>query len=161
MPDHIRAECAALREKDPEPAPEPYNYTHLIALREILDRKWNLLSKYLPAELAQNKKELLERLVQLNRIRNNVMHPVRGGMLSEEEFEFVYNLDTDLGPLSAPEEKTAPSISTEPTNEPARAPAPELVSTLSPVDNTPPPQEEAATTEQADGNDFIPSVKAS
>src|SRR5581483_6752776 len=25
VPDHIRAECAALREKDPEPAPEPYN----------------------------------------------------------------------------------------------------------------------------------------
>src|SRR5947209_7884317 len=156
VPDHIRAECAALREKDPEPAPEPYNYTHLIALREILDRKWNLLSKYLPAELAQNKKELLERLVQLYRIRNNVMHPVRGGMLSEEEFEFVYNLDTDLGPLSAPEEKAAPSIGTEPANEHARAPAPELVSTLSPVDNTPPPQEDAATTEQADGNDFIP-----
>jgi len=95
VPDNIRAECAALREKDPEPAPEPYNYTHLIALREILDRKWSILSKHLPADTAQNKKDLLERLVQLNRIRNNVMHPVRGGMLTEEEFEFVYNLEED------------------------------------------------------------------
>lgn len=161
VPDHIRAECAALREKDPEPAPEPYNYTHLIALREILDRKWNTLSKYLPAEVTQNKKDLLERLVQLNRIRNNVMHPVRGGMLSEEEFEFVYTLDGDLGLLTAPEEKTAPSLTAEPEAQTAPAPTPELVSKLAPVDDSPPPQEEAATTEQADGNDFIPSVKAS
>jgi hypothetical protein len=161
VPDHIRAECAALREKDPDPAPEPYNYTHLIALREILDRRWGILGKYLPAEAAQNKKELLERLVQLNRIRNNVMHPVRGGMLSEEEFEFVYTLDADLGPLSVPDEKSAPGVTAEqPASEPARAAAPELVSTLAPVDDTPAPPEDAATTEQADGEDFIPSVKA-
>src|ERR1700760_1634810 len=103
VPDNIRAECASLREKDPDPAPEPYNYTHLIALREILDRKWAVVSQYLPSDLAQNKKELLDRLLQLNRIRNNVMHPVRGGQLAEEEFEFVFNLDADLGPLGLPE----------------------------------------------------------
>jgi predicted transcriptional regulator len=160
VPDSIRAECAALREKDPEPAPEPYNYTHLIALREILDRKWNILSKHLPAEVAQNKKDLLERLVQLNRIRNNVMHPVRGGMLSEEEFEFVYTLDADLGPLSAREENTAPGMTAEPDKGPAMASTPELVSQLAPVGGSLPPQEEAATSEQANGDDFIPSVKA-
>lgn len=161
VPDYVRAECAALREKDPEPAPEPYNYTHLIALREILDRRWGLLSRHLPAEMAQNKKDLMDRLVQLNRIRNHVMHPVRGGMLSEEEFEFVYTLDADLGPLSAPEEKIAPGMTAEPVQETAKSPVPELVSKLAPVDDSPPPQEEASTTEQADGNDFIPSVKAS
>jgi hypothetical protein len=161
VPDHIRAECAALREKDPEPAPEPYNYTHLIALREILDRKWSILSKYLPAEVAQNKKDFLERLVQLNRIRNNVMHPVRGGMLTEEEFEFVYTLDSDLGPLSAPEAKSAPEVGSKPAGPPVESPAPELVSTLTPVEETPPPQEEAATAEQAGGEDFIPTIKAS
>jgi hypothetical protein len=160
VPDHIRAECAALREKDPEPAPEPYNYTHLIALREILDRKWSVLSKYLPAEVAQNKKEFLERLVQLNRIRNNVMHPVRGGLLTEEEFEFVYTLDADLGPLPAPEEKTASGVTAERASEPAKGPAPELVSRLAPVEDTPAPQEEAATAEQAGSNDFIPTIKA-
>ena len=160
VPDQIRAECAALREKDPDPAPEPYNYTHLIALREILDRKWNILSKYLPAEVAQNKKDFLERLLQLNRIRNNVMHPVRGGMLTEEEFEFVYTLDSDLGPLSTAEEKSALAVSAEPASRPAESPAPELVSKLAPVEDTPPPQEEAATAEQAQGEDFIPTIKA-
>lgn len=167
VPDNIRAECAALREKDPEPAPEPYNYTHLIALREILDRKWGILSRYLPAETAQNKKDLMERLLQLNRIRNNVMHPVRGGMLTEEEFEFVYNLEEDLGPLSVWEGASAAANSEHPSadaavaREPQAAPAPpEIVSKLTPVSDSPAPKEEAATPEQAAGNQFIPSVKA-
>src|SRR5207237_7053199 len=33
VPDVIRAECAALLEKDPEPADEPYRYTNLISMR--------------------------------------------------------------------------------------------------------------------------------
>lgn len=161
VPDNIRAECAALREKDPEPATEPYNYTHLMGLREIMDRKWAVLSKHLPADAVQNKKELMERLVQLNRIRNNVMHPVRGGMLTEEEFEFVYNLEADLGPLNAseaikaePERPKAGSESSAPAENP-----PELVSKLEPVNDSAAPKEDAATAEQAT-SDFIPSVKA-
>jgi hypothetical protein len=167
VPDNIRAECAALREKDPEPAPEPYNYTHLIALREILDRKWSILSRYFPPETAQNKKDLMERLLQLNRIRNNVMHPVRGGMLTEEEFEFVYNLEEDLGPLIVPDEADAAASSeTKPADAPvvqepqAIAGQPEIVSKLTPVPDSPAPKEDAATLEQAAGNQFIPSVKA-
>ena len=162
VPDNIRAECAALREKDPEPAPEPYNYTHLIALREIVDRKWSILSKHLPPETAQNKRDLMDRLVQLNRIRNNVMHPVRGGMLTEEEFEFVYNLEEDLGPLTAPEESVvAEQNAAEDHQQPPDALPQELVSKLEPVNEVRPPQEDAATSEQAAGEDFIPSIKAS
>lgn len=167
VPYNIRAECAALREKDPEPAPEPYNYTHLIALREILDRKWSVLSRYLPSEAAQNKKDLMERLLQLNRIRNNVMHPVRGGMLTEEEFEFVYNLEEDLGPLSVRDEAPAPATSdggsadTGVAHEPQTvSQRPEIVSKLTPVPDLPAPKEDAATLEQAAGNEFVPSVKA-
>jgi hypothetical protein len=162
VPDNIRAECAALREKDPEPAPEPYNYTHLIALREILDRKWSILSKHLPPETAQNKRDLMDRLVQLNRIRNNVMHPVLCGMLTEEEFEFVYNLEEDLGPLTAPEENVgAEQNALEDHQQPSDALPQELVSKLEPVNEVRPPQEDAATSEQAAGEDFIPSIKAS
>src|SRR6185312_11308818 len=167
VPDNIRAECAALREKDPEPAPEPYNYTHLIALREILDRKWGILSRYLPAETAQNKKDVMERLLQLNRIRNNVMHPVRGGMLTEEEFEFVYNLEEDLGPLSVRDEASTTANSEHASSDAAVAPEsqttsapPEIVSKLTPVSDSQAPKEEAATPEQAGGNQFLPSVKA-
>jgi hypothetical protein len=163
VPDNIRAECAALREKDPEPAPEPYNYTHLMGLREILDRKWSVLSKHLPAESAQNKKELMDRLVQLNRIRNNVMHPVRGGMLTEEEFEFVYNLEADLGPLSAPEPGKQQDQKAAAANKAGPPPQEslELVSKLEPVNDSAAPKEDAVTAEQASTSDFIPSVKAS
>jgi hypothetical protein len=151
VPDNIRAECAALREKDPEPAE---------------DRRWNVLSRHLPPEAAQNKKDFLERLRQLNRIRNNVMHPVRGGQLSEEEFEFVYNLDDDLGPLAAPENTLAQKeAAAEPhTQEPeqSEAPAaPELVSKLTPVEEAPLPPQVAPINQQAAEEEFIPSIKAS
>ena len=167
VPDNIRAECAALREKDPDPAPEPYNYTHLIALREILDRKWAIVSPYLPSDLAQNKKELLERLLQLNRIRNNVMHPVRGGQLAEEEFEFVFNLDADLGPLGLPEahaaEKQDKPLTVpgqeQPSAETNVPVVPELVSKLSPLDPVKPAQEFATTEQEASGEEFIPSIR--
>lgn len=99
VPDNIRAECAALLEKDPEPADEPYCYTHLINLREILDKRWPVLGKYMPKQLLNQKKELLERLLKLNRIRNSVMHPVRNAALAEEDFEFVRDLERDLADL--------------------------------------------------------------
>jgi hypothetical protein len=100
VPDNIRAECAALLEKDPEPAEEPYCYTHMINLREILDKRWPVLSKYMPKELLNKKKDILERLLQLNRIRNSVMHPVRNSVLGEDEFEFVRTLDAELRELT-------------------------------------------------------------
>jgi hypothetical protein len=99
VPDNIRAECAALLEKDPEPADEPYGYTHLINLREILDKRWPILSKFMPKQLLNQKKELMERLLKLNRIRNSVMHPVRNAAITEEDFEFVRDLASDLADL--------------------------------------------------------------
>jgi len=135
VPEKIRADCAALLEKDPEPAPEPYCYTHLIALREILDRGWPVLSKHLPSAVSSNKKELLDRLLRLNRIRNAVMHPVRGENLTEEEFEFVYRLEADLGPLNDPDESTleTPADTASPKAG-AHGIESELVSTLAPVE---------------------------
>lgn len=134
VPEKIRAECAALLEKDPEPAPEPYCYTHLIALREILDRGWPVLSKHLPEAVTANKKDLLDRLLRLNRIRNAVMHPVRGENLTEEEFEFVYTLEADLGLLNAPVElmPEAPNDAAS-SEDTANLPESELVSKLAPA----------------------------
>ncbi len=100
VPDNIRAECAALLEKDPEPAAEPYSYTHLINLREILDKRWSVLSKYMPKELLNKKKDLMERLLRLNRIRNSVMHPVRNAVLTEEDFEFVRDFEEEIRDLT-------------------------------------------------------------
>ncbi len=89
VPSNIRAECAAAREQDDPPANDPYCYTTFIHLKEILDRQWGLFSKILPKELSRDKRTFLTRLVRLNQIRNNVMHPVRGTPLTAEDFAFV------------------------------------------------------------------------
>jgi len=145
VPDDIRAECAALSEKDPEPAGEPYCYTHLISLREILNKRWAVLSKYMAPALVNNKKDLLERLLKLNRIRNSVMHPVRHSALSEDDFEFVRDLECDLRELqvqSPPKHEQTPladeiqAAETEPTPH-------ELVSVLTPVGEDTPADEDS------------------
>ena len=161
VPDTIRAECAALLEKDPEPAEEPYCYTHVISLREILDKRWPVLSKYMPEHLLNKKKDLMERLLKLNRIRNCVMHPVRKAVLTEEDFEFVRDLDADLADFEAHlRQETAGNV-TEETGEQNEAPrVAEIVSKLTPVSDEQPAPEQAATNEQAQtSDDFVPSIR--
>ena len=147
-----------LLEKDPEPADEPYCYTHVISLREILDKRWSVLSKYMPAELLNKKKELLEKLLKLNRIRNSVMHPVRKSVVTEEDFEFVRDLEADLAHLQAHLQREAGAIQqgSASVNE---TPAGELVSRLAPALDKPTAPEEAVTPEQAH-DEFMPSTKA-
>jgi hypothetical protein len=151
VPDNIRAECAALLEKDPEPAEEPYRYTHLINLREMLDKRWPILGKYLPKSLLNQKKDLLERLLRLNRIRNAVMHPVRNTLISEEDFEFVRDFEKQFAELHV--EFSAGSLAegvpmTEAEEPPPEVPG-ELVSTLKPLHDRKPVPETTATAEQA------------
>src|SRR5581483_1130627 len=160
VPDNIRAECAALLEKDPEPAEEPYCYTHVISLREILDKRWSVLSKYMPDHLLNKKKELLERILRLNRIRNGVMHPVRKSVLTEDDFEFVRDLDADLADLQAHIREEAQLPETDSPSLAAETQLPELVAKLAPVAQQLAAPEEASTPEQAhDRADFIPSTK--
>jgi hypothetical protein len=147
IPDTIRAECAALLEKDPEPAEEPYRYTHLIHLREILDKRWPILSRYLPKPLLNQKKDVLERLLRLNRIRNAVMHPVRNTVISEEDFEFVRDFEKQLSDLRVHVPDNSESVPLTEVEE--QAPASELVTTLKPAQDTKAAPEDAATAEQA------------
>jgi len=157
VPDNIRAECAALLEKDPEPAEEPYNYTHLISLREILDKRWSVLSKYMPKELLNQKKDLLERLLNLNRVRNSVMHPVRNAVLTEDEFEFVRDLESELKELQVhtPSEADQVPLTEEIAAAEASSPTRELVTTITPVTKRKTAPELAATPEQAEGADDV------
>lgn len=89
VPANVRAECAALYEHDPDPAPEAYGYTSLIHLREILDKRWDVLGAAFPPALRADRKKLMADLVTLNRIRNAVMHPVRRAAFTDREFLFV------------------------------------------------------------------------
>ncbi|HWR15304.1 MAG TPA: helix-turn-helix domain-containing protein [Terriglobales bacterium] len=147
VPDNIRADCAALLEKDPEPADEPYCYTHLINLREILDKRWSVLTKYMPKALLNQKKELLDRITKLNRIRNSVMHPVRNAAPSESDFEFVRDLERDLADLrvhNPAEKEEVPLAEAIEAAEQGSAPH-ELVTTITDANaEETPPQEEVA-----------------
>jgi hypothetical protein len=99
IPDRIRADCAAVRERDPEPAEDAYCYTTLINLREILDKQWSVLAPHLPKKIQSDKKEFLDALKRLNGIRNSVMHPVRSDRFTDDDFEFVRSLEQQLGEL--------------------------------------------------------------
>ena len=94
---NIRGKCATRREEDDgEPAPHSYAYTDLIDLREVLDKQWRTISEHLPKGAAKDKKSLLAALIRLNEIRRIVMHPVRGGVPSEDDFEFLRDLKAQL-----------------------------------------------------------------
>ena len=96
VPANVRAECAALYEHDPDPAPDAFSYTTLIHLREILDKRWDVLARALPKAWQSDRKKLLSDLVTLNRIRNAVMHPVRRAAFTDREFLFVREFSRQL-----------------------------------------------------------------
>jgi hypothetical protein len=73
----------------PEPAAEPYCYTTLIQIKEIMDRRWNLFSKVVAKRPASNKAEFLSGLTRLNQIRNRVMHASKGNPPDENDFRVI------------------------------------------------------------------------
>lgn len=89
IPLSIRQDCQSRREADDEPATEPYCYTNLLDLWQILDKQWNVLKKVLPNNITADKQALRFNLIRLNSIRRKVMHPVRGVIPSEDDFEFI------------------------------------------------------------------------
>lgn len=91
-----RINCQAKREKDINPLVDPYCYTDLLDLWKILDNQWKVLNGLLPTKLTKDKKSLGRKLTKINEIRNNVMHPVRGIIPSEEDFEFIRDLKREL-----------------------------------------------------------------
>lgn len=98
IPKEVRMKCQMRREdEDTDPARDPYCYTDLIDLKEILDKRWGILSQYLSPRAIADKKRLLRDLIRLNQIRRLVMHPVRGETPSEDDFEFIHSLKELLG----------------------------------------------------------------
>lgn len=98
IPLAVRQDCQARREEDNEPASEVYSYTTLVNLTAIIDKNWAIVSKHLPGQAASNRGQLLANLLHLNQIRNKVMHPVRGNVPTEEDFEFVQDVKALFGP---------------------------------------------------------------
>lgn len=99
VPESIRKQCQVRREEDENPV-DPYCYTDLIDLRTIIDKQWTVLKETLPNKFTSNKRQLVDNLTRLNQIRRIVMHPVRGGRPSEEDFDFLRALRRDLQVLA-------------------------------------------------------------
>jgi hypothetical protein len=77
IPEQIRIECQALKEKDSTPLEDPYHYTTFIHLKTIIDKNWSKFFVLLPKAFASNKQNALSDLQRLSEIRNRVMHPVK------------------------------------------------------------------------------------
>jgi hypothetical protein len=94
IPESIRKSCQVRREEDPEPV-EAYCYTDLLDLWEIIEKKWTCCADCIPSEW-RDKPELKRELVRLNHLRRMVMHPVRGLVPKDDDFDFVRRLRRQL-----------------------------------------------------------------
>jgi hypothetical protein len=101
VPLGVREDCAVINERDAEPAQDLFCYTTVMHLFIVLDKKWTSLSTFLPSKLQGNKQDFLMRLKRLNSIRNKVMHPVKGYVITEEDFDFLRELHADFAPSLA------------------------------------------------------------
>jgi predicted transcriptional regulator len=97
IPENIRVKCVSRREEDDEPAVEAFAYTTFIDLSRIILCNWNLFRPELPKRYQSDRKRLEGDLTRLNRIRNAVMHPVKGRKWSEDDFEFVRHVADAVG----------------------------------------------------------------
>lgn len=96
--ENIRVQCATSREMDPEGEAEPFAYTTLIHLKEILNKQWPLFEPLVPKEFAKDKAAFLSGLTRLNGIRNRIMHPTRLHLITDEDFEFAREMHRRLRP---------------------------------------------------------------
>ncbi len=89
IPVTIRQNCQSRREAEDEPVTDPYCYTDLLDLWQILDKQWKVLKNVFPNVVTSDKQNLRLNLIRLNSIRRKVMHPVRGLIPTEDDFEFI------------------------------------------------------------------------
>jgi hypothetical protein len=85
VPLAVRQKLQMRREQDTDLA-EPYTYTDLLDLAEILEKNWAAIAGKVITEPAQ-RKEILSGLRRLNQIRRKVLHPVRSTPPSDSQFE--------------------------------------------------------------------------
>jgi hypothetical protein len=97
VPLSVRKSCVARQEEDDNPSSEPYSYTTLIDLKDIIEANWDIFSKRLPISATKDRKKLSSNFNKLNSIRNKVMHPVRlDESPGESEYRFVLQMHNTL-----------------------------------------------------------------
>ena len=120
VPLNVREDCAVINERDPEPAQDLFCYTTIMHLFVVFDKQWTTLSQLLPPTLKANKQEFLTKLKRLNSIRNKVMHPVKGYVITEEDFDFLRELHSEFAPAVVAASQAPPKAEEQP-EQPAAA----------------------------------------
>jgi hypothetical protein len=96
VPEGVRVKCQERRERDRDDPCQPFSYSDLLDLDAVFEDQWALLKDLFP-EYTANRKQLSKDLRQLSRIRNKIMHPVRGFVPAEDDFECVRGLQRAFG----------------------------------------------------------------
>lgn len=101
VPEGLRTKAAERQEKDRGQAPKE-RYLDLSDLIRTLEQKWPLFRDLLDPSKA-GKSKALEWTNRVLKLRNRVMHPVRGDSLpaTEEESNFVANKCEELRRITA------------------------------------------------------------
>jgi hypothetical protein len=96
VPLPVRLACVAAREKAEDHDEDPYSYTTLLDLWEIIKKRWELFEKRLPAQFGKKKSKLERDFNLINAIRNKIAHPVRGQLPSPQDYERVRSFHRKL-----------------------------------------------------------------
>jgi hypothetical protein len=99
VPEKVRLDCVKSREANCEFKEGPYSFTTFIHLSDIIKENWGLFVARFSKSRANDRPKLFSDLRRVNVIRNQVMHPVRGGLPNDDDFKFVENLQCEIGQL--------------------------------------------------------------
>jgi hypothetical protein len=88
VPEAVRLECVIKQERDPDAVNDPFMYTTLNHLSHIIADQWPIFRAVFPQDPYEHQEMVLDDLKALKRIRNAVMHPVKGLNWTEEDFDF-------------------------------------------------------------------------
>lgn len=98
VPIQVRQDCTNRRGQDKNPSKDLFVYTDIMHLRCIIDVNWSIIGRALSESgIEYRKHDIVFDLKHLNDIRRVVMHPVRGPVPNEEDFDFVRRLRRSLG----------------------------------------------------------------
>jgi len=90
VPKRVREKCTAARvESEERPLLSPYYYTSFGDLTRIIDDQWAVFERALPSSVASNRRDLIDSLEHVRKIRNRTMHPVQSGPPSQKDLELV------------------------------------------------------------------------
>jgi hypothetical protein len=99
VPLKVRSGCVLRKEEDDQYLTHVYCYTTLIDLKTILLDDKLLFQSHFPASVAKDGRTFnafLDKFNRLNKIRNQVMHPVREKPPTEDDFVFLRKMHSEI-----------------------------------------------------------------